>query len=355
MSTLFEEWSRAHTQAENNWQRNFVLPYGTAYTNARASFKKTLKEQEDADKAARERVAAFAMFALSLCGGSVLTCVFGQACAKTAASKIAVDIICEREMNRAFKVAAMINANKTASFALGALWDGGAGFLSDKLKESLAENGNNFTSLTKFAEEPQSLQNHLEKWVRDAYAKVLATEEDISTNVKDEATKTQKVRDLMASPFFKAAPAKSPDQAALELDIEITLFMKLLLDTDFLVTGSYDEGAHGGWRKRQTSRKPITENPSSAKYPEYKGIATIGGLDYEDVVYEQLGDIVKDRIDELNKSKYKDKFFTREPGRLWGTNREDISKDTLVRANINLNRLGDANLFAIKQSLGVSA
>ena len=29
------------------------------------------------------------MFALSLCGGSILTHVFGQACAKTAAGKVA--------------------------------------------------------------------------------------------------------------------------------------------------------------------------------------------------------------------------------------------------------------------------
>lgn len=352
MSDLFQEWSRAHTQAENNWQRNFVLPYGSAYTNARASFRKTIDDQEKADKEARERYAALAMFALSLCGGSILTHVFGQACAKTAAGKVALDVICEKEMNRAFKVAAFVESNKTASFALGSVWDGTAGVLSDKLKASLAENGGNFTSLTKFAEEPQSLQNHLEKWVRDAYARVLSAEEDISTNVKDEGQKTAKIRQLMASPFFKAAPAKSPDQSAMEVDIEITLFMKLLLDTDYLAKGYWEEhGGRGGMRKRETSRTAITEDPSSDKYPTWKQTGSMGGVDYQEVIYSQLGDVIKDRIDELNKTKCKDKFFTQVPGRVWGTNREDISRDTLRRANMSLTRLGDANLANIKQSL----
>jgi hypothetical protein len=41
MSDLFERFTRASTQAENNWQRNFVLPYGSAYNTALTSYRKT--------------------------------------------------------------------------------------------------------------------------------------------------------------------------------------------------------------------------------------------------------------------------------------------------------------------------
>jgi hypothetical protein len=348
MSTLFEQFTRAHTQAVNNWQRNFVLTYGTAYTNARASFMKTLKEQEEKDKAARERYAAIAMFALSLCGGSILTAVFGQACAKAAAAQIAVDVICEREMNRAFKVASFISSNKTASFALGSVWDAGAGYLSDKLKGSFAENGNNFPSLTEFAQEPQSVQNKLDKWVRDAYAKVLAAEEDISKNVKDENVKTKQISDLIKSPFFRAAPLKSPNEEVLTTEIELTFFMKLLLDLDYVAQFMVDEKPRGGWSKREVSRRPISAAPDDPKYPGYKRVGMWG--DYEDVVYKQIGDVIKDRIDELNKKRFKDKFFTIIKGHIWD-DKENISRDTLRRAHWKLNELGDANLKAIQQSL----
>ena len=53
-----------------------------------------------------------AFFALSLSGGSVLTSVFGSAALKDAAGSIAVDVICQNNMERAFKAAHLVATNK---------------------------------------------------------------------------------------------------------------------------------------------------------------------------------------------------------------------------------------------------
>ena len=118
---LYKIFDRNATRAENDWQRNFVLPYGSAYVIGRRSFQDNLDKQKKADEERQRRIAALAMFALSLCGGSILTHVFGSACAKTLAGKVALDVICKGEMNRAFKVASFVSENKTAEFAVGKL------------------------------------------------------------------------------------------------------------------------------------------------------------------------------------------------------------------------------------------
>ena len=72
----------------------------------------------------------------------------------------------------------------------------------------------------------------------------------------------------MNSPFFSLAPKRSLDEDLIATEIEISFFMKFLLDLDFLATGDYDERPRGGWTKHIRSRVPITEHPQSPKYPK---------------------------------------------------------------------------------------
>ena len=207
------------------------------------------------------------MFALSLCGGSVLTHVFGSACAKTLAGQFVVDAIAQRETSRVFKAVNFVKENKTAQFAVGKLWDGGVDLLPD-LKAKLAETTSNFPSLTKFAQEPQVLQNKLEGWVRSAYGYVLAAEAEISRKVTDEKTKIAMVNQLIESPFIRSAPTKEVPEGTIAEDIEFTFYMNVIRDLDYMEHVAFDERPRGGWVKRKTRLGPIDASPGSSQLSE---------------------------------------------------------------------------------------
>ena len=299
---LFKTYMRAVLKAENNWQQNFVLPYGSAYTTARAKFKETLDNQKKADEERQKRIAALAMFALSLCGGSLLTHVFGSACAKTLAGQVVVDVICQREMNRAFKAVSFINENKTAQFAIGKLADGGIDLLPD-LKGKLAETTSNFPSLTKFAQEPQVLQNKLEQWVRSAYGSVLSAEEEISKKVADEKKKTEMVQQLIAAPFIRTAPDKEVPEDTIAEDIEFTFYMNVIRDLDYVERVTFTEKPRGGFSTRKERITSIDESPGSPNYPKHKR-HDIMSADFDHVAFGKFGDVLRDRVDELHKKRF---------------------------------------------------
>jgi hypothetical protein len=354
MSDLFKRFTRAREKAVNDWQRNFVASYGSAYSNARAKFKETLDLQEKADREEREFWSGLAMFALSLCGGSALTMVFGNATAKAAAGKVALDIICENNMNRAFKVANFVSTNKTADFILGELWDKGVAAVSEKLKSSLTEDSKNYAAIDKFTQEPQAMQNNLWQWVLDAHAKVLEAEEEFD-KIGNEGEKTGKIESLMKSPFFRSAPAQRPNETFLAGDIEFTFYMNMILDSDYTESGYFEETQGGrGWRRRVTSKTPITASPSSTSYPSaYKSQGSMGGVDFQQTEYKQYGSIIRDRINELSTQRFRYKMFGagQEYGITFFDKGEKVSHKLLLFAERRLNEMGSTNLEKIKQSL----
>jgi predicted transcriptional regulator len=336
---LYATFNRNATRALNDWQRNFVIPYGSAYTVARDKFKDTLDAQKKADEERRQRIAALAMFALSLCGGSILTHVFGSAAAQTLAGQFAVDFICKREMNRAFKVASFVSENKTAQFAIGKVWDAAADLLPD-LKTKLAETTTNFPSLTDFAQNPQVLQNHLWKWVLDANAGLLAAEEEISKNIKDEKTKTRMIMDLIDAPFVATAPAKELAKDTTAEDIEFSFYMNVIRSLDYLAEVTIEERGRGC--KRTTVNKgSIDVSPTDSAYP--KPARNFGFGTHQTIEFNKFGSVMRDRVDELHKKRFnKTKFFT---------SGETISENTLRRAEQKLTELSNINVEAIRRSL----
>jgi hypothetical protein len=341
MATLYETFDRAVTQAKNNWERNFVLPYGSAYATAREKFQNKLDEQKKADEERAARIAALAMFALTLCGGSLLTQVFGSACAKTLAGQFAVDAIARNGMERTWKLVEFVDTNKTAQFFVGKVWDSGVDLLPD-MKAKLAETPGNFPSISQFAQNPQVIQNQLLKWVLDAYAVVLATEAEIAKNITNEKLKTDLVMNLIDSPFVRTAPGKALPEDTTADDIEFTFYMNVIRDLDYLAQHQYVEKARGGWSKQETSRRPISESPGDKNYPQFRRTNVWG--DSEEVVFGKFGDILRDRVDELHKQRFNQvKFFLSD---------ETISQLTITRAEQKLAQFADINLTAIKATLG---
>ena len=236
---VYAHFDRTITQAKNDWERNFVLPYGNAFVSARKSFLEKIGAQKQADEAARKRIAELAMTALTFCGGKLLTVVFASSALKVAASELTVGVLETHNMTRTLSALNFLKDNKTAQFALGKAWDKAKDILSDRTKKLFEETGENFPSLSEFAQQPQIMQNHLHKWVLDVYAKVLKAEEDIRTKITDESARTAAIDALLDSPFVRTAPENSLGNSRTADDIEFSFYMKMLLDIDYLATGHY--------------------------------------------------------------------------------------------------------------------
>lgn len=363
MADSVDIYQEMRDRAHNDWQRNFVLPYGSAYSTARKSFLGVLEAQDKADKERQKQQMELAMFALSLTGGSLLTFVFGSAAVKDGAAKIALDVICEHEMNRAFKVAAFVEENKTAQFAIGQLWDKAGSHISAELKNSLTENSGNFVSLGQFTQEPQNLQNHLEKWVRDAYARVMQAGEEFIRGSQNAS-----LQQLVTAPFFTQAPTQAKNEGEMAKDIELSFFMKLILELDRLQKGYYKK--HRGARVRVvTSRSEIDKLPSDESYPASKSHTVPGHKPtgarrrvekstpdvtyFERVEYKSIGKLIAERINALYKHRFSEDFFKIHELPGWveflGGGNVGTGKATLEKAEQTLKELGNRNYSMIEK------
>lgn len=344
-------------RAHNRWETNFVKVYGTGYNNAYIKFKETIKEQEDADKAAYEKKVAWALLAFSLCGGSILTHVFGSAALKEIAAKVAIDTIVNHSMERSFKVAAFVERNKTAQFLLGNLWDRGEGWVGDKLnakitKETdkvkttrqLEEFASNYAGLRTFGEDPLTVQNSLSIWVGQLFDIVLTAAKAIDEHF--DGDKSGLFKALSSSLLITAAPTdNSVDETQVSEDIELTFYMKLILDSDYVRDFATDEEhKQAGRRFLPAVERPIKQSAFGVDYPmapKDKLTPYVRGHVLE-VGYRNVGDKIRGRVNQLHKAKFGSDFFEK---------KEKISRKTLGRAEITLNMLEGFNHNKILKTL----
>jgi hypothetical protein len=346
--TTYDNFQDARAAALADWQRNFILPYGSAYNTAYKSFDATLKAQEAADKATQERNLQLVLFALSLCGGSILTSVFGTAALKQITQEVTLDVICRNEMQKAFNAAAWVSGNKTAQFALGKVWDDAESLIGGKLKTAFTETAAQFPSLSQFAQDPMNVQNNLGMWILDVYALVIKAGTEINNRFKSESSRLQQeLQKLRKSQFFISAPPVRIDENKVAIEIELTFFMKYILDLDYLVTGHWEETGRGiNMKEVIDSRTPINIDPTDrSKYPNGRKYYT-QGLNFQKIEYKLIGDIIANRINKLHKAIFKYDFLKVTSGFL-GTSVEATSLSILQRAQNTLKNLGNNNLTAI--------
>jgi len=299
---------------ERKWKNHTITPFAKAWINAFENFKETMKQQKDADEAAQKLKFELAMLALSLCGGGLLTAAFGTAAAKTLATNAALDVICRNNMQRAFKAANYVATNQTASFIAGKLWDEAEKRVSDalgeKMKEKFAQNEAQFPSIGKFRTE-LDMYLSLDGFVSSAAEKV----NDVAITIRDTVViptdlKLDQITKLSQSSFWRP-PEKDLDVAVLTDEIELSMYLNLVLESDKLVT--YEKASrrvsdglgHGTeYYMRRSGRSDISESAGSANYPK-----PYGGWDSRsEIEYERIGDIIQDKLNELYTKKFRGKF-----------------------------------------------
>jgi hypothetical protein len=327
-------------QVERKWGAYTIKPYALAYETGYLNFKDKIKEQEDADKLKAELI----MLALSLCGGGVMTAAFGTIALKSLASKAAIHVICNNNMERAFKAAHFVATNKTANFIVGSVWDElekrGKDYATGKLKtaiESMAQQPVAFPSAQKVT--TIAVKTSLEMFIEEAAIKAY----DLAVGIGDDPRlsaneKIKKLTDMRTSKLWKP-PEGSVDDGSLSDEIELSFYMNMVMNSDYLKTTTYrkvmrhDGLARSPHYEPVTTRTDISESARSKDYPQEFGNQEIG--------YKRIGGIIEDRINELHRKKFKEKFYD-----------GDLDVGVMLKAEDTIERLAD---YKIKQRIAGAA
>jgi hypothetical protein len=329
-------------QIFRKWEAYAIDPYSLAYHRAFDSFKDTLDKQKAFDKIQMELV----FTALSLCGGSIFTAAFGAITAKKLVGDVAVDVICKYNMDRAFKVATFVSENKTAEFIIGGAWDAGSKLLGDKIKNSLQENAANFPAIEAIVKKPYEIDAALKAFRLTCEIRYFDALEAL-LDVKDNKIKSNIFELIKKSPMC-SPPNKKYFPENFEDYIELSFYMRLVLDTDHLVTyfTAPGMGMYGGNPYVQTSSKAIEATPDKKEYPT--GTISKGSYlstEFTSVEYDNVGQDVIDRMNKLYKKIFKDeKPFI--DSKWFG---EYTNKNILYKATQVLNSIANQNATMIQQ------
>lgn len=316
------------------WYSFGIHPYIEAYRSAHQRFRDTLKRQEKLDQWWQQKKLELIVAALSLGGGGLLVAVTGKAALKTVAKDVAINQICNRNLDRLFRAAHWIEGNEVATFLVGQAWDDVGMFLGNAVKESLKPEKSHLPALTDLgnAQDPDAVKDAMKQFVR--LSKIRIADVARSMLYRSTASDEQKlntISKLRRAPFCRP-PRRLPQDEKRSKRIELAFFMTLLLDTDKLVT--WGGSSYWGGQPSRRGSSSIDVSPTSRNYPaagsKYTGTS---------VEYDRIGQVVAERIDEVHREcGFGGPFFRSRTEALFGEHRPD--RRLLTRAEQTLQELG---------------
>lgn len=317
--------------------RIFCRDYASAYHLAHDQYKATWAAQEKSDKEKAEMI----VLALSVASSTVLMAAFATNSLRVLASRAALNVICNNNLNRTFNALHLVSNNKAAMFALGAVMDAA----DAKAKKYIEEKAGTLTrsAPTPAVTNPAVLQNDLINYVESnqlyAMEVAFAIRDDKSLS---EAERAILVGSLKKAPLFKP-PVNEIRRERLTDHIELSLHMSAMLDSDFLVDIPMREASLGGGIAAAlgTREKPIPQLPSAPDYPRgTPSRSFLGGVHAQQMIrVARPGDVVQAKIDELNGRIFNEKFFS---ANSWQGG-QNGPMPVLLRAETTLNRLAEAS------------
>lgn len=338
-----------------------INEYHMAYDKAYGNFQKTIAAQKEFDALKIQ----LAVAGLTIVTGGILTAAYGSSAASAAAKEIALDAICKYNLERAFKIAGIVESSPTASFMLGtalntSISKGYAEIVKDTIKRATT------IRTSSFAPTPTSVKSSLQNYVlglkTTAYdhAKKVRDSSKMTTSEKDDVAKR-----MRASEFFRP-PALSVNTTQLELDLEMCFHLKYLLERDFYVVKETTMSQVIA-NTRVKSKKSISELPSNSSYPknaqlgltrelgvhhkvynsllgDYLGKTkgTITGRTTAEVMYEDVGSKIRARANELAKKRFRKQLYE---DQYFGTG---AGKKTLTQAENWLKIIGPESVKRIQ-------
>ncbi|MET0173295.1 MAG: hypothetical protein ABW206_12915 [Agrobacterium vaccinii] len=294
---------------KSQWQLNIASPYVRAYDLAIDNFQRTRKSQEARDKLTAE---LFVMSA-SILTGSVMMAAFATSSLRVLASRAALRVICNNNLNRTFDAMHAANNNKVLMFALGGVLDE-AKKLAGKQITSAAEG---LVSSASIASAPTALNflTRIEDFINTNHICV----HNFVQGVRDddsvrEADKTRIAELVSQTPFCNPPEGRRIDENRLSQKMELLFYMDAVLESDKLVTYAPAVGERSMGRDTEYGSKPISQMPSAANYP--KAIAPkFTGMPFapyepgQRVEYNNIGSAVRERIDTLSRMTGNSSFY----------------------------------------------
>lgn len=327
--TLDHEITPLYTDPSLRWRRTVVLPFGGAYRKAYESFQEVVRHQNRHYEEMEKLKFELAMSALAIVGGSVLTAVFADSALKVAAKKLAVDYVCEQNMQRAFNVMHFVESSAAASFVAGQVWDMAEKAVLDKIKTSLEPSTGNYAGLQQAVQKPEEVEEALEKFNLELRERGI----DFILQVKKlnipQPLKVSIVKKALDSSYL-SPPKIEIDKQGLIPKIELTLFMQMLTYSDKV---RYTSVMPARSRKGpKVTFKDITVPTTAKNYPTAEFLTT-------DVVMPGVGNIILEHVDALHAKIYSGaSFFT--SGEYWDWDFEnDEVKSIVSRAEKKLQML----------------
>jgi hypothetical protein len=345
--TLIDRFLQDQDDIKDVWYAYVINPFASAYDIALSNFEQKLKEQQEARIAAQKAKWEMFVLVLSLCGGGILTAAFGSTAAKTIVADQAMKIIYERNLVRAFNVAHILSMNKTAGFIAGKAWDEMekrvGDKISDAIKPTMSDTPNNFASVQNFR--TWSTVTTLENFVLEAKIKGA----DMAKKYRDDPTltsevKLQKLAELKASKFF-SRPTKPIDNGKLAEEIELSFYLALVMKSDYMrefdhYVTAYWGDSPGDRGEIQTPVYKNTEITVGTDTIEYGQRMIISNMGYNKIYYKDLGSVIRKRLNELYKMKFKEDFM-----------KSYLDHDLIVKAERGLAALGSDNITRNIQAL----
>ena len=313
------------------WEGNVINSFSKAYDTAYHKYNETIKAQKEADKKALERKAAFLFIAAAILGGTALTAIFGQSGLKAAVKEAALDVICRNNMKRTFEVAAIMETNPIASFALGGVLFNEftnrlKGAAQDGVKAELKGPGYNVTSPTPF-NRYITMKDTLDDARNLALSKVYAHIRD-----NDQVSEAQ-ARQLLQE-LYKAAIMKPPRtdryNEKTAYGIELVMFLNLIMTRDFVM----EQETVSTFEMTSSRSYDISAAPGTPGYPTERNDGLGNSLR---IGYRDIGDKIVDRVNWLHNKILESNLIKKG----FMTN---LDKDEFQKAHRSLQQL--ANLYS---------
>lgn len=345
MTTLSEILENSNDM-KTKWTNYVAFPYSRSYATALKGFTDTKGAQDKLNS----QKADFGVLALSICSGGILTQVFAQTAWKAVAAKKALDVICDKNWEKAFKVADFVSNNKAANFIVGALWDTGAKLIDDKTKKLFDQNSSNFPSTQKWQTETDALTS-LMGFVDDCYIKFRDTARSVYNNTSlNPSELADAVNKLTKSKFANPPSAAIVIETRVAMEIELLFHLQVVMDLDYMQdirTSIKNDGVIKGAKHRIQTAPTAQDYPSTKITP--KPAMSGGGFTGQELGYDDLGAAFYDKINSLHKSIFNTNLLNSKGfADIWNCTINKESFDAAYRAMGSLEQQG---LSRVQKSL----
>jgi len=290
-----------------NWKLNLISPFANAYTKAYNKFKQELDKRANAQKAKAE----FAMFALSLVGGSVITALLSRVNITAMLDDVILNALAKKNMERTFTAYATARTSPAAAFILDESIDKASKWATKQTIKAIKD-ADKFSS-TINPTEPGILARNLQDMYLQAEQVMRFALDDILSN-SSKLTYEQKVTALNKiknSSFCSSPMSRVYREEKVLIDrIEFSFYLKMIINSDYTQSISKIPTKHGlttskGARVLIATSAANKAYPSSGKpiSPVFPSTPYGKVTSYSSVGYGELGDNICKEINRLCKDK----------------------------------------------------